>query len=286
MGGNAYASQEAGVEPMCELANPVRMVRQLFQRRSLVKRLVVRQVMARYKGSYFGIIWSLVTPLMMLGVYVFVFGVVFQGRWGRPEETELDYGLAIFAGLIVYGVFRDCVAAAPQLILSNSGYVKKVVFPLEILPVIALGGALVNACLSLSVLIPLTLAFGSTIPVTIWLFPGALIPLCALTLGLTYFLSSIGVFVRDISYPVGVAVMILLFLSGVFFPVSSVPSGYQMLLTLNPLYYILEASRQTLLWGQIPDLQTWLLNTAATLTLMQAGYAWFMKTRGAFADVI
>jgi len=164
--------------------------------------------------------------------------------------------------------------------------VKKVVFPLEILPVAALGSSLINAGLSLIILMGAVLIFSATWPVTIYLFPLVLVPICALSLGVSWFLASMGVFVRDIAQPVSVIVQMLFFISGIFFPPSAVPEDVRFLMEVNPFVWILEDARRTLLWGQWPD-WTWLISiTVLSLIVMQLGYYWFMKTKKAFADVI
>ena len=198
----------------------------------------------------------------------------------------VDFALSLFCGLIVFEIFSDCMYRAPGLILGYSNYVKRVVFPLEIFPVAALGAALIKAGISLCVLAPLTLLLGSNWPITFYLFPLVLIPTCSLTLGLTWFVASMGVFIRDIAHPVGIVVTVLLFISGIFFPISAVPAQYQSILGLNPIVHVLEAARRTLLWGQIPDWKWWAATTFLGLGVMQLGYVCFMKSKKAFADVI
>jgi lipopolysaccharide transport system permease protein len=287
MNGQVYQSSSASDSPsFAQVLNPVQMAKSLYVHRNLIKQFAWRDATGRYKGSFLGIVWSFLTPLMMLGVYTFVFGFVFQAKWGVPHETGGDFALTLFCGLIVFGIFSECVTRAPGLILGYANYVKKVVFPLEIFPVAALGSSLINGAMSLCVLAPLALVWGSDWPTTIYLFPLVLIPLCALTLGLTWFLASTGVFVRDIAQPVSVIVTVLLFMSGVFFPISTVPSGYQVLLKLNPLVHILEDARRTLLWGKLPDWRWWTVTTLLALIVMQLGYGWFIKSKRAFADVM
>jgi len=230
--------------------------------------------------------WSFVTPLVMLGVYTFVFGIVFGARWGASDAGGVHFALTLFCGLIVYRVFSDCISQAPRLMVGHRNYVKKVIFPLEILPVAALGSALINAAMSFCILVPLVLAFLPGWPVTIIFLPLALLPLCCLSLGLSWFLSSLGVFVRDVTDIVAVLLQALFFMSGVFFPISRVPEKWQIIMKLNPLVHILEAARSTVVWGTLPDLRWWLATTLLSFLVMQLGYAWFMKTRRAFADVI
>lgn len=232
-------------------------------------------------------IWSFVTPLMMLAVFSFVFSVIFKAKWGvSADEGKFQFAMTMFCGMTVFNIFGECVSRAPSLILQYPNYVKKVVFPLEILPVAALGSSLINGALSLAILIPAVLLFSPTWPVTIYLFPLVLVPICALSLGFGWFLASMGVFVRDIAQPVGVIVQMLFFISGIFFPPSAIPEDIRPLVELNPMVSILEDARRTLMWGQYPDWTSLAVVTILSLIVMYLGYSWFMRTKRAFADVI
>jgi lipopolysaccharide transport system permease protein len=273
--------------PVLRYLNPLEMARNLYTHRNLIRQLAWRDVLGRYKGSYLGILWSFITPLAMLVVYAFVFSVVFKAKWGTgSNESRLEFALTLFCSLLVFNVFAECVSRSPGLILSNANYVKKVVFPLEILPVSALWASLTHAAISLVILLPALIVATRTLSSTIWLFPVIMIPFCALTLGLGWFFAALGVFLRDIAHPIGVAIQILLFTSGVFFPLSVVPEQFQFLLKLNPLVILLEDARRTVMWGQFPDWPWLIFVTCVSIFVMQLGYAWFMKSKRAFADVI
>lgn len=267
--------------------NPFSLLRNLYNHRNLIRQFAWRDFIGKYKGSFFGVLWSFVTPLMMLAVYAFVFSVVFRAKWTPNSDTsQVDFALILFCGMTVFSIFGETVNRSPGLILSYPNYVKKVVFPLEILPVAALVTSLLNAGISLAILIVAQLIFNFSLSKTILLFPFILAPLMAFTLGLAWFLASIGVFVRDIGQPVGVLVTILFFMSGVFFPLSALPEKYQFLMKFNPLTMVLEESRRTLMWGELPD-WTWLvIASVVSCVMMQLGYMWFMRTKRAFADVI
>jgi lipopolysaccharide transport system permease protein len=269
------------------LAIPFQMASNLYNHRNLIRQFAWRDVVTRYKGSYFGMIWSFVTPLMLLAVFSFVFSVIFKSKWGvSPDEGKFQFAMTIFCGMTVFNIFGECISRAPTLILQYPNYVKKVVFPLEILPVAALGSSLINAALSLAILIPAVLLFSHAWPSTIYLFPLVLIPICALALGFGWFLASMGVFIRDIAQPVSVIVQMLFFISGIFFPPSAIPEDIRSFVQLNPLVGILEDARRTLMWGQYPDWSSLALVTLFSLIVMQLGYLWFMRTKRAFADVI
>lgn len=259
----------------------------LYAHRDLINQYARRDVASRYKGSYLGIAWSFVTPLLMLVVYAFVFSVVFQSRWGAGQQgSRVDFALILFCGLTTFNVFGECVTRAPGLILGNPSYVKKVVFPLQTLNVSVLLSGLVNLGIGLAILLVSWLALHHTVSTTIWLFPLVLIPLCSLSLGLGWFISSIGVFVRDLAQPITIIVTILFFMSGIFFPLEAVPPGMRIFMQMNPLTSILDDSRRTLLWSLYPNWKWWGVTTALSLLIMLLGYLWFMRAKAAFADVI
>jgi lipopolysaccharide transport system permease protein len=272
--------------PKRHYLSPVALVRGLHAHRRLVGQFAWRDVVARYKGSYFGIVWSFVVPLVMLAVYGFVFSVVFEAKWGINDDSRVDFALTLFCGLLAFNIFAEVVGRAPTLVIANPGYVKKVVFPLEVLPVAALGTALFNAAVWLVILVPAWALANHTVSTTLWMLPIALLPLCLLSVGLAWFISSLGVFIRDIAHPVGIMVQVLLFMSGVFFAVSLLPATYQKVLLLNPLVTILDNVRRTALWGEPIHWRSWTIATVGSLIVFQLGYAWFMRTKKAFADVI
>jgi lipopolysaccharide transport system permease protein len=264
----------------------VALGRGLHEHRRLINQFAWRDVVARYKGSYLGIAWSFAVPLVMLAVYGFVFSVVFEARWGINDESRLDFALTLYCGLLAFNIFAEVVGRAPTLVTANPGYVKKVVFPLEVLPVAALGTALFNTAIWLVILIPAWALANHMVSPTLWMFPLALLPLCLLSVGLAWFISSLGVFIRDIAHPVGILVQVLLFMSGVFFAVNLLPATYQKVLLLNPLVTILDNVRRTALWGEPIHWRSWTIATVGSLIVFQLGYAWFMRTKKAFADVI
>jgi len=246
-----------------------------------------REVIGRYKGSVLGLAWSFFNPVLMLTVYTFVFSVVFKARWGMgDEETKTQFAVVLFTGLIVHGLFADVLNRAPGLILSNVNYVKKVVFPLEILPGIAMGAALFHSAISLSVLLLAFVLVNGFLHWTVIFAPLVFLPLVILTLGLGWLLASLGVFLRDVGQIVNVLTMVLLFLSPIFYPVTALPEQFRPWLSVNPLTFIIEQARVVLIWGQLPN---WLglgIYTIASIMIAWIGYAWFQKTRKGFADVL
>lgn len=272
--------------PFRRIPGPFAPLHSIWQHRLLVLRLARRDLEARYRGSVLGLFWAVLTPLLMMGVYTFVFSVVFQARWGNSSGGKAEFALLLLSGLILFTIFSDCVARAPGLMLENVSYIKKVVFPLEILPAVTLAVALANATIGFVILeIFVALLFGVP-PLTTLLFPLILLPLCLFTLGVTWFLSSLGVFLRDIKQMVGVLVTVLMFLSPIFYPVSAIPEAYRPLILLNPLTLQLEHAREALFWGRVPNPLEWLACTVVAALVAWLGYVWFQKTRKAFADVV
>lgn len=259
----------------------------LGQHRDLLVQCTRREIEGRYRGSHLGVLWALLTPLLMLGVFTFVFSVVFQARWSTAgSETHTDVALIIFSGLIAFNLVSECANRAPSLILNNRNYVKKVVFPLEILPVSVLGSSLVHSFVSLAVVVLGLLAFRGQVYWSVLYLPLCYIPLAALALGLGWFLSSIGVFLRDLDSLVPVLTQLWFFLTPIVYPTSAVPQSLQPFLRLNPLAIPVENLRRVLLWGLPPEWGALGILTLGSLLFMLAGYMWFMKIKGAFADVI
>lgn len=267
--------------------SPAHLVSSLWQNRHLAYQLAKRELTGRYRGSWLGLAWSFLNPLLMLAIYTFVFAIVFNARWGSTatEGTE-RFAIVLFAGLIVYWLFAECVNRAPGLILASPSYVKKVVFPLEILPVSTLGAALFHMLISLVVLFLGMLATGQPLHWTALLFPFVIAPLVIGTLGLMWFLSGLGVYLRDIGQAVALLTTGLMFLSPVFYPISAVPERHRYLLELSPLTQVIEATRAVLVNGQVPDLTIWFVQMIAACVLAWLGFAWFQKARKGFADVV
>lgn len=254
---------------------------------TLVKQFIKRDISSRYKGSYLGILWSFITPILMLIIYTFVFSVIFKARWGEGESTsKFEFALILFSGLIVFNIFSEVISRAPSLIINNVNYVKKVVFPLEILPIVAIGTALFHGFISVVILIiGILIAYG-TISWTVLLFPIILLPILLILLGISWFLSSLGVFIRDVGQIVGVTIPALMFLSPIFYPIASIPENLQFLYYFNPISYVVEDTRRILIYGVTPHWEWLFFETLVGLLIMYLGYKWFEKTRKGFADVI
>lgn len=266
--------------------SPREMIASFWRNRSLIKAMTVREVAGRYRGSILGILWSFFNPIFMLAVYTFVFSVVFKARWSAGSDSKTEFALLLFAGLIVFNLFAECINRAPGLIIANVNYVKKVVFPIEILPWVALGAALFHAFISLGVwLIFYFIIFG--LPhVTVLLLPLVILSLLVFIMGLSWGLASLGVYLRDVSQFINIVTTVLMFLSPIFYPASALPEKYRNLLMANPLYPIIEQTREVLFWGTVPNMTIWSVYLLGATVVAWIGFCWFQKTRKGFADVL
>ncbi len=270
-----------------DYANPMHLFKNLTQHKDLIWQYTRREILLRYRGTYLGWVWSIVNPLITLGVYTFVFGFILKARFAYSTGSgKIEYALSLFCGIVVYNLFSGCIARAPHLIVSKPNYVKKVVFPVEILPVAALVSNLVHTGTGFLILIPASILVTSHISGTIYLFPLILLPLCALTLGLGWFLSSMGVFARDIGQAITILLQLLFFMSAIIYPVSAIPELVRPYALLNPLIFIIENSRRTLIWGLQVEWYAWFAVTVLSFIIMQTGYVWFMKSKRSFSDLL
>jgi lipopolysaccharide transport system permease protein len=273
--------------PFSRYLHLVGFARQLWAERDLIRQFTRREIEGRYRSSALGLAWSFINPLVLLLVYTFVFGVVFKQRWPNLASSGLtEFGLVMFAGMIAFGIFSECAGRAPSLIVGTPNFVKRVVFPLELLPLSVLGSALFHAAVSLVMLLAVHLALGGSIFWTWLLVPVILLPICLISLGLLWILSSLGVFVRDLAYTVALVVQVLFFLTPIFYPVSAVPESVRAIVVLNPLASVIEALRSAIFAGRVTEWPALGIAAALGFALTLFGYAWFMKTRRAFGDVI
>jgi len=262
-------------------------VASFLRNRSLIHELSKRDVLGRYRGASFGLLWSLISPFLMLGVYTFAFGNVLNNRWPRPPgEQESSYAIILFVGLICHGFFAECLSRSPLLVVGNPSYVKRVVFPLEVLPWPMIFSALFHMFMNIVVFAILRLCVDHAFSWTIVLFPLVMLPFVVLMLGIGWLLAAAGVYFRDISQITGVLSTALLFTSSAIVPVNSVAEKYRMIFELNPLTFIIDQARAVALWSQMPDWQGLGIYLLVSLGLAYGGYAWFVATRKGFGDVI
>ena len=265
---------------------PSRVPALVLCHKGLLWSLVRREVVGRYKGSVMGLLWSFVNPMLMLAVYTFVFSVVFQARWSTGSDSKTEFALVLFAGLILFNLFAECITRAPSLITANVNYVKKVVFPVEILPLVVLGNALFHFAVSFGVwLLFYLVLFGVPALTLLWL-PLVLLPFVVMVMGLSWFLASLGVYVRDVAQVVGIGVMVLMYMSPIFFPVSVLPAAFQPVIQLSPLSFVVEQARAVMIFGEGIYWPGYALYSLVALLVFWLGYSWFAFTKKGFADVI
>jgi len=286
-GADEFAGQARAAAPApAGAGNPLAFLGTGWRHRNLIRRLTWRQIEARYRGSVLGLLWTVLHPLLLLGVYTFVFSVVFRAKWNLPEGDRSAFALFLFSGLIVYWVFADCVVQAPGLMRANRIYIKQLVFPTQILPWVSLCVALFNLLMQLGILALFYATIHGLPPPTVLLLPFILLPVALLTLGSSWFLSSLGVFFEDVSQVVGVFVTALLFLSPIFYSTERIPAEFRGYYFVNPFAHILEMVRDVIFRGAQPEWHAWGLLMLGTGLVAWLGYAWFEKTRTAFADVL
>lgn len=274
-------------EPLARHLQPLALVGHLWGHRSLIWLFARREVEGRYRASFLGLLWSFVHPLALLLVYTWVFGIVFQARWPATRTGGLgEFALVLFCGLVVFNVFAECLSRAATLVVGVPSYVKKVVFPLEILPVSVLASAVFHGLVSLAVLLLGCRLLLGELPWTVLLIPLAALPAVFLCLGLTWLVASLGVFLRDLGHLVPLLLQVVFFATPVIYPAESVPERFRAAVWLNPLAWVVETVRRLLFSGASPDWVGLLVWGAVTAAIMVLGYAWFMKTKRGFADVL
>lgn len=266
--------------------SPSAMIGSLLSHRELIWELVKRDFIGRYKGSIMGIAWSLLHPILMLVIYTFVFSVAFKARWGTGEESKVAFAIVLFSGMIVHGLFAECLNRAPMIIVSQPNYVKKVVFPLEILPWVTLCSALMHFLVSLGLLVIFCIFTGISLKSTAVLIPITMLPLLLMTLGFTWLFASLGVYLRDITQGMGIITTMLMFLSPIFYKTSAFPEEYQILFAINPLTLPIEQLRDVMLWGNVLNWGGWATNFFMGCLICYFGFWWFQKSRRGFADVL
>ncbi len=264
-----------------------KMLRSIWLRRSLIRKLTEREIRARYKGSLLGVLWSIIQPLFMLLIYYLVFGFVFKARWGDAVVFKQSvYALALFCGLTIHGVFAEVLSRSPSVITGQLSYVKRVVFPLELLPVVLVCSAMWQFAFTIIVLLLGIVLLDSGLG--LWALFGVVIviPLFILLVGLSWCFSALGVFLRDINHLMGMVITLLLFLSPVFYTLEMIPQPYRLLMYLNPLTPFIEMFRNAVLFNQAPSLLLLVLSYLLSILVCLAGYRFFQRLRPSFADAL
>lgn len=271
---------------LSSLASPWALLATVSKHRALIANLVRREIAGRYRGSFMGFLWSFFNPVLMLLVYTFVFSVVFKARWAGGSDSKTEFALVLFAGLMLFNLFSECVTRAPGLIVGSVNYVKKVIFPLEVLPLVVMGAALFHFVISLLVWLAFYMVFFGAPQPTLLLLPLVVLPFLLMILGLSWLLASLGVYLRDVSQVVGVLVMVMMFMSPLFYPVEALPEDFQQWMQLSPLTFAVEQARNVMYWGKPIAWQAWWPQMGWAILVAWLGFAWFQKTRKGFADVL
>lgn len=266
--------------------SPIALAVSLKHNMRLIIDMAKKELATRYQGTFLGLIWSVCTPLILLGIYTLVFSTVFQARWEGGGDSQATFATWLFVGLIIHALFMECIAKAPNLVLNNPNFVKKVVFPIELLPVISLATAVCQATVSYLVLLAVHYLISGHIQTTALLFPILLIPLLFVILGVSWLMAAFSVFLRDIGQLTGFISMAFLFLSPIFYPVSALPKAMQAYIYINPLTFFVEESRKIIFLGDSFDYILWSVYLSIGLLLAWIGYFVFQRLRNGFADVI
>lgn len=253
--------------------------------RNLLYQLIKRDISSRYQGTLIGIAWSLVLPLLTLGVYALVFGLILQPRWPNVSDPSM-FTLLLFSGLLVFNFFAECASRATSLIVTNANYVKKVVFPIDLLIWVPIGSALFHITLGLLAWAILVLVLGGQLYWTTILAPLVLLPLVIMSAGISYFFSAIGVFIRDVGQIIAVSVQLLMYLGPVIYPREVLPERFQWLMAFNPITVPIEQFRNILNYGLLPNFESLFIYTLVGCLVSWLGRLFFEKTRHGFADVI
>lgn len=265
------------------ILNPLRIFSDIWRHRYLLGQLIKRDVLLRYRGAYFGLFWIFLNPLIMLGIFSFVFGEIFQARW-PIQSGDIPFSLNLYCGLIAFNIFAETVSRSPSAVRGYPSYVKKIIFPVEILPVVPLGAALIHAVFNITIL-AVALVWTGHFNYSGLLFPLLLLPLIFSGLGLAWFIAAWGVFIKDMSQIVPVFVQMLMFLSPVFYPSQAVPAVLRPIYTHNPLGSVIEALRATIA-GMEVDWSAWGFALVISFLVFVLGYAFFHHSRDEFADAL
>jgi lipopolysaccharide transport system permease protein len=264
--------------------NPARIASDLWRHRYLLGQLIKRDVLLRYRGAVFGVLWIFLSPLVMLATFAFVFGAVFHARWPQQSAGGLPFWLLLYSSLITFNIFAETVSRAPGSVRGYPSFVKKIIFPLPILPLVPLGAALVHAGFNLLMMMA-ALAWFGTLHWQLVLFPVLLLPLLLLALGIAWFVAAWGVYIKDMTQIVPLFVQMLMFLSPVFYPASAVPAALQPLIRFSPVAAVIESTRSVAA-GQPVDWGSWGWAFAVGMTAVMLGYAFFLSNQEEFADAL
>lgn len=260
---------------------------QVWHDRGVIWQFTKRGIASRYRGSILGLLWSFILPLMMLFIYTFVFSIVFKARWNiATDKLPGSFPVVMFAGMMMYNVFQEAVLLSCSSVTSNQNLVKKVVFPVEALPIAQCLTTFILSAAWFPLLMASALLVFKEIHWTIMFVPIIILPLLFFTIGISFFVSALSVFVRDMQYVASIVLQVLFFMTPVFYPVENVPERFRIILEFNPLSNMLMQGRQVMLFGEIPDVVIYAKSLLLSLVVLHFGYMWFRTTKKGFADVL
>lgn len=258
----------------------------LLRNGQLYRRVLVRDIQSTFRGSALGLAWIVVIPLVLVAIYTFVFGMVLSSTFSIGTRTRIEVPLLFFTGLTVFGFFMEVVGRSPNFIRENAVYVKKIVFPLEILPWVLIGTALFKFAINFALLLVFLGVFTGGVPAGALMLPLVLVPFLLMTAGLSWLLAAVGTYVRDLPHAIQALAPIIMFISPIFYSVQQVPAPFATLYYANPLTFVLESVRGLLFFDTAPSAAGLLVFAAASLLVFAAGYAFFQRARPGFADVV
>jgi lipopolysaccharide transport system permease protein len=269
-----------------QTASLLGLFRALFVHRNLCWRLAAREFTQRFRGSMLGIVWAVLTPLLTAMVFTLVFTGVFPTRWGGGSGSPFDFALLLLVGLGIYGLFSEALSRAPTLLANNAAYVTKVVFPLEVLPLVPILTGLVNLFITIAIVLLGHLVVNGTLHWTALFLPVVLLPFVLFLMAAVIFVAAAGVFIRDAGLIIAPLLTFMLFLSPVFFPLEAVPESWRFVVRLNPLTPIISQARTVLIFGGLPDFVSLVLYMLCALASLAFAYWVFQRLRRGFADVL
>ena len=277
------------IRKLLKLFDVTALPRTVWRNRSLLRQMTIRNVQVRYRGSVLGLVWSFVQPLLMLCVYTFVFGIVFKARWGMDVASQGGKGafaVIMFCGMAMYNLFSEATNLSCICVTCNTNLVKKVIFPLEVLPLSQVMATFLVGQAWFLLLFAGAWGILDFVGWTMLLLPVVLLPLTLFTLGVSYFVAAMGVFVRDTQYVMGVILQILFFATPIFYPMDAVPERFRWILEYNPLTVFIEQARNVFLYGKLPDWEFLGIAALISCVVLQMGYFFFVRTKRGFADVL
>jgi lipopolysaccharide transport system permease protein len=267
-------------------ASVVGLARSLTVHRDLIVRLSAREFTQRFRGSVLGIAWAVLIPLLTALIYTFVFSTVFKARWPGVADGPFDFAIIFLTGIVVHTIFAEAVARAPTLVVGNANYVKKVIFPLEILPIVSVLTALTNASIGIAIVVLGNLILNGKLHLTIVTLPFIIAPYLVFVVALVLFFAAVGVYLRDLSQVVALLITVTMFLTPIFFPIEAVPERFQTAIWLNPLTFVVQQVRGVVIFGEWPNFLGLTIYTVASMAALALAFWLFQRLRNGFADVL